>query len=153
MSAAKQPFGLPRIELLHQRAVAADVGDERAGELRVFAVDEALDELRELAVLRDEPLHAMAEAAVLWIEVFLKRGGELAVNGFVVLLERLLHAANFALDQVGRRLAADVPQGQDADLERFESVTIALVAFADTRAGPRSRPDRDDAARAALAAR
>ena len=47
----QQAIGLLRVEQLHQRAVAADVRDQRAGEQRVLAVDEALDELRELAVV------------------------------------------------------------------------------------------------------
>ena len=42
----QQAIGLLRVEQLHERAVAADVRDQRAGEQRVFAVDEAFDELR-----------------------------------------------------------------------------------------------------------
>ena len=56
---------------------------------RVLAVDKALDQLRELAVLGHEPLDAIAEAAVLRIEVFLELAFKLLVNRLLVLVERL----------------------------------------------------------------
>ena len=129
----EQAVGLLRVEQLHERAVAADVRDQRAGEQRVFAVDEALDELRELAVLGDEPLDAVGEAAVLRIEVFLELVFDLVLDGLLVLVERFLQAADeavaFAAEGVGAHLAADVPQGEDADLEGFDGVLVAVVAL------------------------
>ena len=68
----EQAIGLLRVENLHERAIAADVRDERASEKRVFAIDVALEELRELAILGDKSLDALGKPAVLGIEVFLE---------------------------------------------------------------------------------
>ena len=108
--------------------------EHRAGELRILAVDEALDELRQLAVLADEPLHAIVEAAAFRIEVLLERVAQPAVDA-IACADRASAACRLTSRSLSRwmrsalDLAADVPQGQDADLQRFERILIALVAF------------------------
>ncbi len=80
-----------------------------------------------------QPLDAFAEPAILRIEVFLERAAQLRRDELLVLLERLLHVLHqpvaLALDQVGRGLTADVPQGEHADLESFQGVFVSLAAF------------------------
>ena len=79
---------------------------------RVLAVDKTLDAKRKLAVLGDEPLHAVGESAIFRIEVFLELVFELVVDGRFVLIERLLEADDelvaFAAEDVGRHLPADM---------------------------------------------
>ena len=80
-----------------------------------------------------QPLHAVGEPAVLRIEVLLELAFDLLLDGLLVLIERFLQAADeavaFAAEGVGADLAADVPQREDADLERFDGVLVALVAL------------------------
>ena len=128
----QQAVGLLRVEHFHQGAVAADVGDERAGEQRVFAVDEAFDQLR------SSPSWATRR----WTRS-VKRpsfGSKYSLSLFsiwswtvLVLVECLLQAADesvaFAAEGVGVHLAADVPQREDADLHGFDRVLVAGVAL------------------------
>ena len=56
-----------------------------------------------------------------------------AVHQLHVLFERALHvfhdAGAFSLNLIRTNLSTDVPQGQHANLERFESVLVALKAL------------------------
>ena len=109
------------------------MGDQRAGEERVLAVDEASQQLGELAVVGQQPLDALGEAAVLGVEVFLEPAFDLLLDRVLVLIECFLQADDeavaLAAEDVGADLPADVPQGEDADLHRFDGVLVAVVAF------------------------
>jgi hypothetical protein len=129
----EQSVRLLRVEHFHERAVAPDVRNKRPREQRVLAVDEPFDQRRQLAVLRHEPLHPVGKPTVLRIKILLELVFKLVVNRLLVLVQSLLQSADeliaLAAEDVGTDLTADVPQRKDADLERFDRVLIAGIAF------------------------
>src|SRR5262249_55494505 len=65
----EQALGLVRAQYLHERARLADVLGECANQLGIVLPDLATEQLLELSILAYQPLHALAEASGVRIEV------------------------------------------------------------------------------------
>lgn len=94
---APRKLGVVRAEVLHEQAVLADVAGEGLGQAALGLFDLGAHQLLQFAVLADQALHALVEAAVLGVEIILEGVGQQALGLLAVIGELAFHLPNQAV--------------------------------------------------------
>ncbi len=121
----EEAVGFVGRELLHQRAVLADMAGQGLGQALLGLLDLGAHELFQLAVLAHQALDPLVEAAVLRIEIVLEGAGEQGLGLAPVILQPGFHFAHQALALVLHRFGVDAALGL---LERDDANAQARCA-------------------------
>ena len=126
-----EPLGVVGVEQAEQRAPAAHVLGEGAGQGRIRALHVLADHPGELSVLVGQALDPLAEAPAGRIEVLAQGLLHLALEGAAVPVEAgaqlAEHALHLAAHGLGVHLAARGAQGEHADAQRRQGEGLALA--------------------------